>query len=137
MSIRSLIGMEDSSTGHITFIYCHNDGYFEGVGKTLVTSWTDPEKIRKLLALGDISILGNVIGRKHRFDRHHYSPRAKKDYTLAYARDRGDEGCEARTVATRQAFRKEGERYNAEFLYLSQNGKWLGSRGGAFTKVNF
>lgn len=57
MSTRSRIGIENED-GTIRSIYCHFDGYPEGVGKELMEHYTDPKKINELLDLGDISSLG-------------------------------------------------------------------------------
>lgn len=58
MSTRSRIGllMKD---GKVKSIYCHWDGYPEGVGVKLQKHYTDPKKIEELLELGDISSLGD------------------------------------------------------------------------------
>ena len=89
-------------------IYCHFDGYPEGVGQTLLDHWTDEKKINRLVALGDLSSLGSVIGRKHDFDTHqgpsswkwegtdeeYAAARAESPYgkgwCLFYGRDRGE-----------------------------------------------
>lgn len=42
-------------------IYCHYDGYLEGVGKTLVNHYNDLDKIAKLFNLGDIRSLGKTV----------------------------------------------------------------------------
>lgn len=77
MSTRSRIGVIRGiaeQDGHqaviVESIYCHFDGYPEGVGQTLIDHWTDPKKVNRLIALGDLSSLGTVIGKKHDFDRH-------------------------------------------------------------------
>lgn len=58
MSTRSRIGMK-MPDGTIKSIYCHWDGYPEGVGKVLEKYYNDPKKIEELLDLGDISSLGS------------------------------------------------------------------------------
>lgn len=58
MSTRSRIGMK-MPDGTIKSIYCHWNGYPEGVGKTLEKYYQDPKKVEKLLELGDISSLGS------------------------------------------------------------------------------
>lgn len=72
MSTRSRIGIIRTLGDRpvVESIYCHFDGYPEGVGQTLLDHWTDEKKINRLIALGDLSSLGSVIGRKHDFDRH-------------------------------------------------------------------
>ena len=58
MSTRSIIAA--TTDGVTRSIYCHSDGYLEGVGATLLRSYTDGAKIDALLALGDISVLGEI-----------------------------------------------------------------------------
>jgi predicted CxxxxCH...CXXCH cytochrome family protein len=83
MSTRSRIGIINKDKT-VTSIYCHFDGYPEGVGKTLKQHWMDTKKIKKLLKLGNLSILGKEIGKKQNFD----SP-SNTDWCLTYGRDRG------------------------------------------------
>lgn len=57
MGTRSNIGMVHED-GSVTMNYCHWDGYPSHNGKILLENYTTTEKVRKLLALGDLSILG-------------------------------------------------------------------------------
>jgi len=66
MSTRSYIGIQDGET--ITAIYCHFDGYPSAVGQELSDHYTDPEKVRALVALGDLSVLGAELGKQQDFD---------------------------------------------------------------------
>jgi len=84
MGTRSTIAKENAD-GTITSIYCHWDGYPEGVGQTLIDHYTDLTKIDQLLALGDLSILAEEIGEQHDFDN------PTEGWTLAYGRDRGED----------------------------------------------
>lgn len=56
MSTRCLIGIEYPNNEY-KYIFCHFDGYPEGVGKTLVESYTSIEKINELISKGDIPSL--------------------------------------------------------------------------------
>lgn len=56
MSTRSAIGITNED-GTVFGIYCHWDGYLEGVGKTLFENYNSGIKVRDLMALGDISSL--------------------------------------------------------------------------------
>lgn len=60
MSTRSRIGMQNTD-GTISSIYCHFDGYLEGVGETLIEHWNDLNDIIELIANGDISSLGEDL----------------------------------------------------------------------------
>jgi hypothetical protein len=73
MSTRSRIGIVRDSNATkpvVESVYCHFDGYPEGVGQTLLDHWTDPAKVEHLISLGDLSVLGSEIGEKHDFDQH-------------------------------------------------------------------
>jgi len=46
---------DEKGFNQVHTIYCHFDGYIEGVGKTLITNWNSLEKAHMLLQYGDIS----------------------------------------------------------------------------------
>jgi hypothetical protein len=56
MATRSLIAIENPD-GTYDAVYCHFDGYPEGVGRKLEDHYTDPEKIRALISRGSMSML--------------------------------------------------------------------------------
>lgn len=129
MSTRSLIGRQNAD-GSISAIYCHSDGYLEGVGQNLVQYWTDPAKVDALIQLGSLSSLGREIGEQHDFDSHSdwrtddaNTPRGK-GWCLAYGRDRGEDNTEAVTYTSREDFYRQGAEYWAEHLYLFADGQW-------------
>lgn len=83
--------------GTETGIYCHWDGYIEGVGTVLQLFYNTPEKIEKLLALGDISSLQyftNIESAKSAADHKNASNYTIDDLmkfvTTAYRRDKGE-----------------------------------------------
>ena len=57
MSTRSTIALEFAD-GTVQQVYCHSDGYLEGVGDTLCRSFTNPFALRDLIDLGDMSYIG-------------------------------------------------------------------------------
>lgn len=97
MSTRSLIGILESD-GSVTSIYSHWDGYVSHHGPILRDHYKTEEKVRALVALGDISSLDNEIGEKHDFNGDHAG------VCNAYGRDRGEEGTEARREALREFY---------------------------------
>ena len=120
MATRSRIGMEQPN-GEVRSIYCHWDGYPEGVGATLKEHYTNPEKVEALIALGDISVLGrfvdvNIPGVVHTFDN------PDEGVTVAYHRDRGEAFRAPRVDASVDAFSRSDIE---EFGYVfTQNGEW-------------
>ena len=110
MSTRSVIGIVNED-GTIICIYCHNDGYPEGVGAMLKNNYTEETKIRNLLALGDISCLGKGI--------------LLEEGTRAYGRDRGEQGTVAQKYLNeRRLMRVARNNYDAEYVYLWEQRGW-------------
>ena len=101
MSTRALVGIL-LPNGNVKSIYVHNDGYPEspGVGSKLLEHWTDRKKVERLLKLGDLSVLGIDIGRKHDFDK------PIRGMTTAYGRDRGEPDTAAGVCADPACFTK-------------------------------
>ena len=60
MSTRSHIGIRNED-GSPDVIYCHRDGYPSYNGTVLFYHYEEPEKIRELIALRDISSLAESV----------------------------------------------------------------------------
>jgi len=61
MSTRARIGYlfnNHYNEQKVISVYCHSDGYPSYVGKILMEHYNTPEKVTRLLMLGDISMLG-------------------------------------------------------------------------------
>ena len=106
MSTRSRISIENQD-GTVNSIYCHFDGYVDGVGKTLFNSY-DQEELKELINLGDISSLGTST-----------------ENTVAYHRDRGEDLSIATYKDIDDLFRN-GFANGVEYIYcLSKEGVWF------------
>lgn len=118
MSTRSSIAILNHD-GTVTSIYCHSDGYPSYNGKILLEHYTTEEKVRELLAYGDMSILAPDIGEKH-----DHRSRAEGVCTF-YHRDRGESDVHIRTDEdpfTYDYFLSETDR---EWSYIFMtNRKW-------------
>jgi hypothetical protein len=101
MATRARVGILESD-GTVTSIYTHWDGYVDHHGPILRDHYKTEEKVRALMALGDVSSLGAEIGEKHNFDA------APDGVCNAYGRDRGERDCESRRQ-TRSEF--EGQQF--------------------------
>jgi hypothetical protein len=124
MSTRSNIAILNND-GSIEAIYCHWDGYPSHNGKILLDHYMSAKKVRALLALGDISILGAEIGEKHDFDQP-----APEGVVTAYGRDRGETGILSRKYKDRSALSQAlsfAESSWAVYFYLFdiKHHKWL------------
>jgi hypothetical protein len=85
MATRSFIGILNENET-VTGVYCHFDGYPDGVGKKLVEHYSDRAKAAELIALGGLSILGPRVVPEP--DEAHSFDQPVKDVTVAYHRDR-------------------------------------------------
>lgn len=123
MSTRGRIGIE-LSNGNIKSIYVHFDSYPEGVGKTLLKYYDAPEKINKLMDLGDISSLGEIYDEAvSKADWN--GPRvtlndSEKTYTIAY-KDRGED-VPARIDEDEIGYISKAGKCWEEYMYLYKEG---------------
>ncbi len=127
MGTRSTIAMKKPEGG-IVGIYCHWDGYPAHNGEILNTYYTDTDTIAKLIGLGDLSSLGQEVGEVHNFDaKYGDEPELPmtEDWCLAYGRDRGETGTEARHFDNAQDWVNAMEGSWCEWAYLWDGENWL------------
>ncbi len=120
MSTRSTIAiqLDDQSVKHI---YCHWDGYPEGVGDTLLRSYNTRERVLELMELGDLSVLADEM---HPTGQHNFSV-PQDGMCIAYGRDRSDTETEAK-VSTLESFLHDAVGSGQEYVYLMDlTGKWF------------
>ena len=61
MSTRSNIAVQLKDSKKVKTVYCHFDGYIQGVGQTLVENYKSYDDAVSLLQFGGISSLGNNL----------------------------------------------------------------------------
>lgn len=127
MSTRSIIALQYAD-GAATSIYVHCDGYPEGVGACLTEHYSTRDKVRALLALGDLSVLYERLapapGEAHNFA---FGKRAP-GVCVAYGRDRGDKDCAAQDCPSELLMRANnlGPGGWIEYVYVfTTAGAWL------------
>lgn len=101
MSTRSRIGISQED-GSVKSIYCHYDGYPEGVGQTLMQNYTSPVEVMNLINKGDLSSLHS---------QEHYA-------------DRGETDVDA-VVTTEDEYVNYTGNCWGEYAYLYKDGEWL------------
>jgi hypothetical protein len=101
MSTRSRIGISQED-GSVKSIYCHYDGYPEGVGQTLMQNYTSPVEVMELVNKGDMSSLHS---------QEHYA-------------DRGETDVDAVVTSENEYVSYTGECWG-EYAYLYKDGEWL------------
>jgi hypothetical protein len=129
MGTRSSIAIKTEDG--IKAIYCHWDGYVDHNGKILKEFYNTTDKVKELIALGDLSSLGTEIGDVHPFDKKHEEPELDltNNWCMAYGRDRGETGTEAQTFESISNWvEAEAERW-CEYFYLFDGQDWIVSNG--------
>ena len=118
MATRSNIGIQNDD-GTIIGIYVHNDGYPDHHVPILTAHYDTEDKVRALLALGDLSRLASHVGEAHDLDD--YSGKFN-DVCNAYGRDRGEKGTDAQTFPSEREFNLFASNM---YTYLFKGGEWL------------
>ena len=130
MSTRSSIAIKTADG--IKSIYCHWDGYVDHNGRILKEHYQSPAKIAELIALGDLSSLRQEIGEVQNFDKDG-GPEPElgltDDWCMAYGRDRGETGCEAKVHEDVQDWVEFRAGSWCEYFYLWDGRDWLVSNG--------
>ena len=120
MATRSRIAIEREG-GSVESIYCHWDGYPSNNGVLLLENYTDRKKVEELIALGDISSLGEEVEPMDEWPHPYDSP--EKGVTVAYHRDRGEEKNDPKHHRDLDHFvRSDVEEYGYLF---TKEGEWL------------
>jgi hypothetical protein len=104
MATRSTIAL-DTPQG-IRAVYCHWDGYLEGVGKTLKSFYSTFELVESLIEKGDLSSLGQTL-----------------EESQFYA-DLGEE-LKTATFQSDVEWLLWADNCSCEFAYLFRDGKWI------------
>lgn len=110
MATRSFIAIQDGTI--FRDIYCHNDGYLGNNGFKLKNFYNTFDRVNKLIELGDISSLG------HQLSNDDIVENTDGSVTLAYGRDRNEEGTFARVCNSENKLRTD------EYNYLFKDGVW-------------
>jgi hypothetical protein len=126
MSTNSVIGVMHGD--NCKAVYCHSDGYLSYNGQVLLDNY-DSAKANHLVSLGDMSVLGKVIGEKIDFNAHmEYDENNIAKQCRFYGRDRGESDVEFTSVSS---FAQLCEHFNSAYYYIMKDGVWYVSIGGA------
>ena len=128
MGTRSRIGVMHGDK--VKSVYCHWDGYLSHNGRLLQDHY-DSAKANQLVAMGDLSSLGRVIGESHPFSPHTsaedaalYEHARDQGYCTFYNRDRGETGTEFKVAHTFEEFLGQADGCGAEYYYIMKDGVW-------------
>ena len=115
MATRARIGILNED-GTVTASYQHWDGYPGGLGYNLVDYWTDSNKVRDAIALGNASKWGFIIGTKVDFDDR--QDPLHEVQNVYYMRDRGEKDQGPTTYFDELEYLTEGFNSGEEYIYL-------------------
>lgn len=125
MSTRCYIGIKNSD-GSVDAIYCHHDGYFSYMGNMLMENYKDEKKVRELIALGDVSSVGERIypteGSGHSFEN------PERGVTVAYHRDRGEDYAVMHCDNIGEFWAMSNSEYSDvqhQYLYYPKDSSWM------------
>ena len=118
MATRSTIAYLDSDNT-VHQIYCHWDGYPKHNGAILKEHYNTIERVRELLALGNLSVLAENTTPFgfHTFDV------PEEGICIAYGRDRGDTNMEARVYPNIIEYMNNAQ--SEQFDYLLIGNQWI------------
>jgi hypothetical protein len=140
MATRGTISIVDKRTneGKGETIYTHWDSYPSNNGRILLEHYQDANKVKELIALGDISSLAENVSpsksgvlRKmnenyeydliptnepHSFDKPH------NGVVVAYMRDRGEKNCHSSFFYGKEPNNKIAQEY--DYLFVVEENKW-------------
>ena len=119
MSTRCLIGRKIKDN-KVEYIYCHHDGYLDGVGEILKTNYTNDGVIDKLMALGDLSALGETA--ESNPNQWNYN-KVNRNLCIAY-KDRGEKDVDSTVITEKKYVDELGTDICIEYLYLWDGEKW-------------
>ena len=106
MSTSSTIALEYAD-GHVETIYCHNDGLIRINGRILFKSYSDAEKVKELMKLGNMSILNESI-----------------EKSVFYRRDKKESMNYAESFESFDDYLKNHEYQDYEYI-LRNSGEWF------------
>jgi len=135
MGTRSRIGVMHGDK--CKSVYCHWDGYLSHNGAILQEHY-DSSKANNLVALGDLSSLGNQIGEAHPFSKFGIDkddPDFDKlvaltelaednGWTTFYGRDRGEKDVDFKVSQSFDEFLELVDHCGAEYFYIMRDGIW-------------
>ena len=120
MSTRGIIAIEKPDKT-CRAVYVHFDMCLDSAGICLTQHYTAPERVKKLLALGDLYSLGGKLSKDDP------EPEAQ-DVCIAYHRDYGQPYSYKAPRAWETADKlldQASDIYRAEYVYLFRDGEWV------------
>lgn len=106
--------------GSVSQAYCHWDGYVSHNGVILFSFYQNIDKIKKLISLGDMSVLRSEVdpSGNHTFDN------PQENVTVFYGRDRGESNTKAQQFKNVKEYLEKGNFQGYDYVYKEKSNKW-------------
>jgi hypothetical protein len=114
MATRSYIGIRNLDAS-VDYIYCHFDGYPSHNGEILTEHYKTPAKVKALMELGDLSVLGPEIG-----DKHDFNSETPSNWCRAYGRDRNEPNTSAKNSGYSELIKDQ----SVDYVYVFDGDYW-------------
>lgn len=121
MSTRSSIAMLNND-GTVHAHYCHSDGYLSWNGATLYEHYRKLDKVKELIALGDMSVLCPEVKPPEEV-KHSYDERVDK-VSVFYGRDRGEENVETKEYKNLEDYLENGNFEEYDYIFKEKKNQW-------------
>ena len=140
MATRGTISIVDKRTteGKGETIYTHWDSYPSNNGRILLENYQDANKVKELIALGDISSLAENVSpsekgilrkmnENYEYDliptsEPHSSDKPHEGVVIAYMRDRGEKDCHASSFKGKGPGKNIAQEF--DYLFVIEENKW-------------
>ena len=99
-------------------VYCHFNGYPEGVGAILFNHYNSQEAAEALITGGNISLLGKKCNYPKGLLNDNEDENGMPGYTVYYGRDRGEK-------ETGYKISEQKPELKEYYLYVFEDGKWF------------
>lgn len=130
MSTHCLIGRKVDKN-KVEYIYCHHDGYLEGVGLTLKHHYVSTDKIDSLMKLGNLSGLGPIPeSSPDQWDN------KRIDFNICSAyKDRGEKGTESSFMPLEDYLNEPTDMIRYIYLWDGKEWRYSDLAGGPLRKI--
>lgn len=121
MSTRSTIAIlkKDNS---VDAIYCHSDGYLSHNGELLFAEYSEVEKVKALISLGDMSFLDREVSPPS--SQHHNFDNRYPGVSVFYGRDRGEEGVGTSRFNSLEEYLKSDFFQEYDYIFNEKKNSW-------------
>jgi hypothetical protein len=104
MATRSLIAYKNKDDT-FNVVYCHFDGYLDGVGKVLSENYLTEESVNNLISMGDMSTLGKTLDECDFYANHGETLKVRRNLTF-------------------EEFMQKAKDLWTEYIYIFENNRW-------------